>query len=156
MKMSPISGKSYLPISPEAGGAREALKWYVANFGAKVKSAYDKDGKVIHAEFEIGNSGFMCSDAFPGYSKSPKDLGGCPITMFIEYKSGSKEVYDLAIKNGAKVPEGREYKEQPWGWNAGSVEDPFGYTWTIGEDAKHWSDADLSDAMKTKNIASEF
>ena len=148
--MSPISGKPYLPISPEAGGAREALKWYVANFGAKVKCAFDKDGKVIHAEFEIGNSGFMCSDAFPGYSKSPKEFGGSPITMFIEYKSGSKEVYDLAIKNGAKGLPGRDYKEQPWGWN------PFGYTWTIGEDVKHWSNAEVSDAMKTKNVASEF
>jgi PhnB protein len=156
MKM-PFGAKPYIGIGAEFGGARTAIAWYVKVFGAKVKSAYEsEDGKMIHAEVEVGNSSLYVSDAWPGVTKTPADLGGTPITLFIQYESGSNEVFDLAVKEGAKVVDGKEYKEQPWGWTAGTVQDPFGYVWTVGEDMKKWSDEELAEKMGTKNVYSEF
>lgn len=154
--MAPILSKPYLSISAESGGCRKAIAWYVKVFGAKVQQAFEMKDRIGHAELQIGTAGLMTSDAFPGFSKTPQDLGGSPVTFFIEYKTGSKDVYDLAIKEGATVVEGREYKEQPWGWNAGTVTDPFGYSWTIGEDAKKWSDEELAQNMSMKDVKSEF
>jgi uncharacterized glyoxalase superfamily protein PhnB len=53
-------------------------------------------------------------------------------------------VYDKAVSQGAKVNPGREYKLQPWGWTAGTIVDPFGYEWTIGEDVKKWSNEETA------------
>jgi PhnB protein len=153
-KMSAIGSKPYLSIGN--GDGRKAIAWYVKVFGAKVNHAYEMGERVGHAEIQIGSTGLMTSDAFPGISKTPADLGGSPVTFMIEYPSGSKDVYDLAVKEGATVVEGREYKEQPWGWNAGTVKDPFGYTWTIGEDSKKWGDEELTQNMGMKDIKSEF
>jgi PhnB protein len=155
MKM-PFGAKPYIGIGAEFGGARTAIAWYVKVFGAKVKSAYQANGKIIHAELDVGNTSFYTSDPWPEVIKTPAELGGTPITMIIEYDSGAKEVFDLAVKEGAKVVDGKEYKEQPWGWTAGTVQDPFGYVWTVGEDTKKWNDEELAEKIGTKNIFAEF
>lgn len=98
----------------------------------------------------------MLSDAFPGISKTPAELGGTCVTFTLMYPRASKTVYDNAIKEGATVVPDREYKEQPWGWNAGTIVDPFGYMWTIGEDVKKWSDEETAANLKMKMIADEF
>ena len=152
--MSAICAKPYISIGN--GDCRKAIAWYVKVFGAKVNNAFEMGERVGHAELQIGSTGIMTSDAFPGMSKTPADLGGSPVTFFVEYPSGSKDVYDLAVKEGATVVEEREYKEQPWGWSAGTVKDPFGYTWTIGEDSKKWTDEQVCENMGMKSIKSEF
>ena len=153
----PIGIQPYLSIDPNVGGAKAAIIWYKKVFGAKVKIAMKMgEDKIGHAELIFGGNNIMISDAFPGYVKTPQELGGTPITIFIQYPKDSKIVYDNAIKEGATIPEGREYKEQPWGWNAGTVVDPFGYQWTVGEDVKHWSDEETGKQLGMENIASQF
>jgi PhnB protein len=155
----PLGIQPYLSISAEAGGAKKAIAWYKKCFGAKVKLAMamgENDEKIGHAELSFGSNNIMISDAFPGMSKTPQELGGTPITIFIQYPQNSKVAYDNAVNEGATVPPGREYKEQPWGWNAGTVVDPFGYQWTIGEDVKKWSDDETGKQLGMKNIADEF
>ena len=155
----PLGIQPYLSISAESGGARKAIAWYKKVFGAKVKTAYvmgDNNDRIGHAELSFGANNIMISDAFPGYSKTPLDLGGTPITIFILYPQNAKIAYDNAVKEGATVPEGREYKEQPWGWHAGTVVDPFGYQWTVGEDVKKWSDEEIGSQMGMKIVTDEF
>jgi PhnB protein len=150
----------YIGISPESGGARKAIAWYVKVFGAKVKTAMacgENDEKVGHAELVFGGNNIMISDVFPGMgAKTPDQLGGTPVTIVLAYQNGAKAVYDSAVKEGATVPEGREFKEQPWGWDSGAIVDPFGYQWMIGENTKNWSDEETRKQMKMKSIASEF
>jgi len=162
----PLGIAPYINIGAESGGAKKAIAWYKSVLGANIKCVLETscpagstegEAKIGHAEMMLGPNLIMLSDAFPGMGKTPADLGGCPITLTAMYPKGkSKMVYDNAIKGGATVPEGREYKEQPWGWEAGTIVDPFGYTWTIGEDAKGWSDAEIGENLKMKNITSEF
>jgi PhnB protein len=152
----PLGIQPYLAISEESGGARKAIAWYKKVFGAEVKTAMAMGDKIGHAELKFGNNNIMISDAFPGFAKTPQELGGTPITIFIQYPQNSKIAYDNAVREGAIVPEGREYKGQPWGWDAGTVVDPFGYQWTIGEDVKKWSDDETGKQLGMANIASEF
>jgi len=155
----PLSIQPYIAISSASGGARKAITWYKNVFGAQVKLAMtggDNAEKIVHAELVFGTTHIMLSDNMVGYSKTPDELGGTPITFFLQYPKDSKVAYDNAVREGATVPEGREYKEQPWGWTAGTVVDPFGYQWTVGEDSKKWSDEETGNQMGMKNIASEF
>ena len=153
----PLGLQPYLSISAECGGARKAIAWYKEVFGAKVKCAMTMgEDKIGHAELVFGSNNIMMSDAWPGYAKTPQELGGTPITIFIQYPADSKSVYEKAITEGATVPEGKEYKEQPWGWEAGTIVDPFGYQWTVGHDAKGWSDEETGKQLGMKDIAGEF
>ena len=159
----PLGIAPYICIGADTGGAKKALAWYKSVLGGTIKCALEHscgesgETKVGHAEISFGPSNVMVSDAWPGMSKTPQELGGTPFTFTIMYPKGkSRMVYDNAVKQGATVPEGREYKEQPWGWEAGTIVDPFGYQWTIGEDVKGWSDAETGEHLKMKNITSEF
>ena len=158
--MACIGIQPYISIGSEAGGAKAAVAWYKNVLGATVRTALassqDPD-KLGHAELAFGSSVIMLSDQFPGMGgKTPKDLGGCPITFTLMIPGSSKEVYEKALQNGAQVLPGREYKSQPWGWNAGSIEDPFGYQWTIGEEAEKISTEEIAERLKMKDIASQF
>jgi PhnB protein len=155
----PLSLQPYLGIGAESGGAKKAIAWYKKNLGAKVQNAMshpDKPDRIGHAELLFGSTKIMLSDVFPGMTKSPEEYGGSPITLFVQYPKNSKIAYDNALSDGATVVPGREYKEQPWGFTAGTVVDPFGYTWTIGEDSKGWSDEEIAEQLGMKNIAGEF
>ena len=149
----------YISISETSGGAKKAIAWYKSVFGAKVKSAVGNEkqpDKVLHAELAFGETTIMMSDACPGFAKTPFDLGGTPVTFFLSIPKGSRAAYDAAIKEGATVVEGREYKDQPWGWTAGTIVDPFGYQWTVGEDTKGWSNEETAKNMGMKDISSEL
>jgi PhnB protein len=155
----PIGVQPYLVISAESGGAKKAIAWYKKVFGAEVKSAVacgENDKFIGHAELKFGGNNIMISDNMGGFSKTPDQLGGTPITIFIQYPKNSKVAYDNAVREGATVPEGREFKEQPWGWMAGTVVDPFGYQWTVGEDHKGWSDEETAQNLGMKDVSGEF
>ena len=96
----------------------------------------------------------MSSDAIEGYSKSPEQVGGCPVTFVVEFDGTSKAVFDKALAAGAKLV--REYKEQPYGWASGTVEDPFGYQWNITEDVKHWGNAEVAENCKMEEVSKEI
>lgn len=155
----PLGIQPYIAISPECGGARKAIAWYKKVFGAEVKTVMvsgDNDEKIGHAELLFGPNKIMLADNLGNYNKTPDVLGGTPVTIFIQYPKNSKVAYDNAVREGATVPAGREYKEQPWGWTAGTVVDPFGYQWTVGEDSKGWSDEETGKQLGMKCIANEF
>lgn len=156
--MSGCGFQAYIAISEKCGGAKKAIAYYKKVFGATVKMAVasgDRPDKIMHGELKFGDTTLMISDAFPGFSKTPEDLGGTPVTFFLSIPKGSKAAYDAAIAEGAKVMEGREYKDQPWGWTAGTIVDPFGYAWTVGEDTKGWSDKEIAENMGVKDVTAE-
>jgi PhnB protein len=112
--------------------AAQAIDWYKKGLGAEEKSrALGPDGKVIHAELQIGDSRIMLNDAMGGV-KSAQAFGGSPISLWV-YVPNCDELFNRAVAAGADVGPGPmgQLGDQFWGDRTGTVIDPFGYQWTI-------------------------
>jgi PhnB protein len=112
--------------------AAQAIDWYKQAFGAEEKSrAVGPDGKIMHAELQIGNSRIMLNDAMGG-GKSAKAFGGTPISLWV-YVQDCDALFKRAVGAGAKVAPGPmgQLADQFWGDRAGTLTDPYGYQWTI-------------------------
>ena len=130
-KVDPIP-KDYPRVIPylSVDGAAAAIDFYRDIFGAKERARMSgPDGKVGHAEIEIGDSVIMLADPFPGASlPTPKQLGGTPVFMMV-YVEDVDDVFARAIKAGAK--EIRAVEDQFYGDRSGQFEDPFGHHWNV-------------------------
>ena len=112
--------------------ADQAIEWYKKALGAEEKSrSVGPDGKIMHAELQIGDSRIMLNDAMAG-SKSAKSFGGTPVDFWI-YVTDCDALYNRAIKAGANVAPGEMGRlgDQFWGDRSGTLLDPYGYRWTI-------------------------
>jgi len=110
--------------------AAEAIDYYKNVFGAKERIRMEApDGKIGHAELEIGDSLLMLSDAFPGAtSRPPTELGGTTAGAFM-YVEDVDAVVKRAVESGATIT--MEIADQFWGDRFGSISDPFGHLWSI-------------------------
>lgn len=111
-------------------GAAEAIAFYQAAFGATERYRLPQpDGRVGHAELEIGGAPLMLADEFPEMNvRSPASLGGSPISLLI-YVTDVDRVFQQAIDAGATVT--RPLANQFYGDRSGTVTDPFGHIWTL-------------------------
>lgn len=127
-------------------GAADALEFYKKAFGALECVRLDApDGKIVHAEFKIGDSIFMITDENPGcHSFSPATLGGSPITLYL-YVADVDAVFAEAINAGATaaMPLGNQF----WGDRTGKVIDPFGHHWHIATHVEDVEPAELQSRM---------
>jgi PhnB protein len=111
-------------------GAAAALDFYKRAFDAKelFRMAMD-DGRIGHAEMQIGDSRIMLADEFPEMNiRGPQSLGGasCGLLLYVENVDASSE---RAVGAGMKVI--RPVQDQFYGDRTGTLEDPFGHVWTI-------------------------
>jgi PhnB protein len=113
----------------------EAIPFYTQAFGAKEKfRVHRPDGRVMHAEIEIGDSILMIADEAPEMDAlSVEHFGGSPVSLFI-YTENCDAVYATALAAGAKTV--REPTDQPYGDRMAGVLDPFGYKWWIATHIK--------------------
>ena len=110
-------------------GADAAIKFYQEVLGAKERMRMTgPDGKVGHAELEIGDSLMMLSDTFDMGGPSPKSLGGTPVSVMV-YVDDVDAVFARALKNGAT--EERPVENQFYGDRSGQFTDPFGHKWFV-------------------------
>jgi PhnB protein len=111
-------------------GASRAIEFYSKVFGAKERVRMPgPDGKVGHAEIEIGDSVVMLADAFPEMGgRTPRDLGGTPVTLMV-YVQDVDAVFARALSAGAS--EERKVEDQFYGDRAGQFADPFGHKWFV-------------------------
>lgn len=112
--------------------AAQAIDWYKKALGAEEKSrALGPDGKIIHAELQIGNSRIMLNDTM-GSGKSAKAFGGSPISLWV-YVDNCDALFNKAVAAGASVAPGPmgQLMDQFWGDRTGTFTDPFGHQWTI-------------------------
>jgi PhnB protein len=110
----------------------KAIRWYQEAFGAtEAGRSATPDGKILHAEIQIGDSRIMLNDAVMG-AKSPKALGGSPAQLWI-YVDDCDTLFERALAAGAHVFSGTmgEMSDQFWGDRSGTLVDPFGYKWSI-------------------------
>ena len=116
-------------ITPQLAldNAAETIEWYKRAFGAEeINRGLGPDGKIMHAELEIGDSRFMVNDVMMG--KGPRELGGSPASLWL-YVDDADALFNRAVKAGAKVQ--MPLDNQFWGDRGGAVADPSGYTWWI-------------------------
>ena len=121
-----------------------AIEFYKKAFGAKELMRFPgPQGKLAHAEVQIGDSPIMLADEMPeALCQGPKTRGGTTVGIMI-YVENVDKLFDQAVKAGAKVL--RPVKDQFYGDRSGSVEDPFGHIWTI---ATHKEDVSSEEMQK--------
>jgi PhnB protein len=112
--------------------AAQAIDWYKKALGAQELSrSTGPDGKIMHAELQIGDSRIMVNDPMMG-AKTAKQLGGSPLSLWV-YVDNADKLFNRAVAAGAKTAEGPmgSMQDQFWGDRAGTLNDPHGYSWTI-------------------------
>jgi PhnB protein len=111
--------------------ARKAIDFYVRAFGARERFVLPgPDGRgVMHAELQIGDSVIMMGEENPQQPcRSAETLGMSPVGFYL-YLENVDEAFDTAVAAGAKVR--MPVQEMFWGDRVGTVEDPFGYAWSL-------------------------
>ncbi len=85
-------------------GAGAAIEFYKDVLGATERMRMDgPDGKIGHAELQIGDSVVMLADEFPEMgAKAPKAYGGSPVSLMV-YVDDVDATYEAALKAGAKA-----------------------------------------------------
>jgi PhnB protein len=114
-------------------GASEALAFYKRAFGATLIYKLEMpDGRLGHAEIQIGDSRIMLSDEMPEMpdviTRSPKTLGGSSAGFAI-YLEDVDTRFQQAIDAGGIVK--RPVTTQFYGDRSGTLQDPFGHCWTL-------------------------
>jgi PhnB protein len=111
-------------------GAAKAIDFYKSAFGAvELMRMPRPDGKIGHAEMRIGDSAIMLADENPEMGRrSPQSLGGAAVSLMV-YVERVDDVFGRAVAGGAK--ELQAIKDQFYGDRSGTLQDPFGHTWTV-------------------------
>lgn len=111
-------------------GAAEAIDFYTKVLGATERMRMGgPEGKIGHAELDLGNSVIMLADEHPDMGAvGPKTVGGTPVTIHT-YVEDVDDVFERAIGAGAKELRGVE--DQFYGDRSGQIEDPFGHRWSL-------------------------
>ncbi len=127
--------------------ATAAIDFYTSVLGATERMRMPtQEGKIGHAELQIGNSIIMLSDEVPQMgAHSPKSIGGSPVTISV-YVEDVDNVFDRAVRSGATTL--RPVENQFYGDRVGMLEDPFGHRWSI-----HTHVEDLSPEEMSKRVA---
>ena len=111
-------------------GASAAIDFYRTVFGATERMRMpEPDGRLGHAELEIGSAVIMLSDEFPDLGiRAPKTIGGTPVTISL-YVENVDDVFTRAVEAGATAL--RPITDQFYGDRTGQFEDPFGHRWSV-------------------------
>ena len=153
MATQPIP-EGYHTVTPylAVDDAIEAIEYYTKAFDAKERVRMETpDGKVGHAELEIGDSLVMLSDPFPQAStKPPNELGGTSVSVFM-YVEDVDAVVKQAVDAGAMVT--MEVADQFWGDRFGSVKDPFGHLWSIATHVEDVPPEEMAERAKAAMAA---
>lgn len=101
-----------------------AIDFYAAAFGAEeIRRSPTPDGKIMHAELQLGDSKIFLSDSFGGPAPTPAG-----VTLNINTEDADA-LYTRAVAAGAKAT--MPLMDAFWGDRYGQVTDPFGHKWAI-------------------------
>jgi PhnB protein len=148
-KASKAVPEGYHTVTPALAldNAAQGIEFYKNAFGAtEISRSVGPDGKIMHAEIQIGNSRVMVHDVMMGM-KGPQGFGGSPAGMWI-YVDDSDAMFKRAVDAGAKVQ--MPVDNQFWGDRGGCVIDPAGYSWWIATRTEDLTESEL------KQRAEEF
>jgi len=111
-------------------GAVAAIDFYKSVLGATERMRLPgPDGRLGHAELEIGESVIMLADENPEMGiRGPKSIGGTPVSLHV-YVEDSDGAFERALAGGAQSL--RPMEDQFYGDRSGQFEDPFGHRWNV-------------------------
>jgi PhnB protein len=129
VKPIPEGYHSVTPYLCVKGGTR-AIEFYKTALSATERMRImQPDGRVGHAELQIGDSVIMLSDEFPEMDvRSPETVGGSPTSIHL-YVADVDAVFKQAVAAGGTIK--RPVADQFYGDRMGGIVDPFGHTWWI-------------------------
>lgn len=111
--------------------SQKAMDFYKKAFGAKVLDVFHNlNGPgIMHATIQIGDSILMMGDEICGpQMKSAETTGNSPVSFFV-YVQDADAAFKQAVSAGATV--NMPMSDMFWGDRAGSLKDPFGYSWMV-------------------------
>ncbi len=111
-------------------GADAAIAFYSRVLGAVERMRIAApDGKIGHAELQIGDGLVMIADEYPEMDvRGPRSIGGTAVTISV-YVDDVDAVFARAIDAGASPV--RKVEDQFYGDRSGQFEDPFGHRWNV-------------------------
>jgi PhnB protein len=131
--------------------AAAAIEFYINAFNAvEVGRVPGPGGKLVHAALTLNGGTVYLNDDFPefngGKSSTPTAIGGTPVTIHLEVTDVDAR-YQQALDAGASVIAALE--DQFWGARYGILRDPFGHHWSLGQQVREVSAAEIAEAMNT-------
>jgi PhnB protein len=153
MAVQPVP-EGYHTVTPylTVDDAAAAIEYYKQAFGAEERVRMNApDGRIGHAELEIGDSLVMLSDALPQFTaRPPKELGGRTGAVFL-YVEDVDAVTKQAVEAGGTVE--MEVADQFWGDRFGSITDPFGHLWSIATHVEDVPPEEMAERAKAAMAA---
>ena len=132
--------------------AAKAIEYYTKAFGAKERARMEgPDGKIGHAELEIGDSVVMLADPSPHASTTPPSDAGSTTAAIVMYVEGVDAVVKQAVDEGATITE--EVEDKFWGDRFGTIKDPFGHVWSIGTHIEDVTPEEMAERAKAAAAA---
>ena len=124
-------------------GAGAAIDFYTSVLGATERMRMPApEGRIGHAELELGNSVIMLADEHPEMNAAgPKRVGGTPVSLHV-YVEDADAVFARALDAGAK--ELQPLEDKFYGDRGGSFEDPFGHHWNVATHVEDVSEEEMS------------
>lgn len=112
-------------------GADDAIDFYRKIFGASERLRMDDDGRVAHAELELGTTVLMVSDEYPGLGiRGPRHWGGTPVRFHL-HVGDVDGLARRAEQGGAKILRGP--RDESHGERQCLLRDPWGHEWLLGD-----------------------
>jgi uncharacterized glyoxalase superfamily protein PhnB len=125
-QLIPIGHQKINPFFIIKNDALKFIEFTINVFNAKERREVrtpDKDGKLIHAEIQIGDSTIMMADSKEDWPFTPS---------FVQiYINSIDDTLEKARNNNAKII--TEKTQFYGGYNIGRIQDPFGNIWWLYE-----------------------
>ena len=145
MAVDPIP-EGYHSVTPylTVDDAAAAIDFYKRAFGARERMSMPMpDGKIAHAELEIGDSLIMLSDSFAhSQTRPPKELGGTTGGVFL-YVEDVDAAFQQAVDAGATATMPPD--DMFWGDRFGSLTDPFGHHWSLATHKEDLTEEEIAE-----------
>jgi PhnB protein len=110
--------------------AARAIDFYVTALGATEIARYTSpDGKIVHAELQIGPATIAVKDA-DEFDPGPATLGGSPVIIALDVDNADA-VAEAMLAAGATVV--FPIHDAEYGERGGRLADPFGHLWMISQ-----------------------
>lgn len=141
VKSVPAGMHTVVPHLAVSDGVK-AIEFYKKVFGAEERGRFAApDGKILHADLQIGDSHVFVSDQMMGGPTTPACVA---IQLWTDQPDA---IFERAVKAGATVR--MPLSDMFWGDRYGQLVDPFGHMWSI---AKHLEDV-TPDQLKERSAA---
>jgi PhnB protein len=113
------------------GRGAEAVEFYRNAFGAheELRHLADDGKRLMHAHLTINGGSLMLNDDFPEFRGGTPTPAPGGLTLHLQVPDADA-VWDSAVGAGATVR--MPLENQFWGDRYGQLEDPFGFSWSIG------------------------